>query len=189
VRLEDAEPAGQLRRRQPSGELEQREWVSPGLEDDLLSNPFVQDEPHRGAEQGAGVAVLQALHFELGQMLELRSERSRGEHDADRLSEQAPGDERERQRRGLIEPLGVVDDAEHGLLLGDIGEQAQHGQPDEEPIGSVACAQAERDLEGLALRDRESLEPSEKRQAQLVQARESELHLGLHSDRTQDREV
>ena len=55
-------------------------------------------------------------------MPELLARLARGEDEPDPLGEQAPRDEPEGLRRGLIEPLGVVDDAEERVLLGDLGE-------------------------------------------------------------------
>jgi hypothetical protein len=49
-----------------------------------------------------------------------------GEDNGDRLREQAAGCEGERLRRGAVEPLGVVDQADQGLLLGGLGKQAEH---------------------------------------------------------------
>jgi hypothetical protein len=44
-------------------------------------------------------------------VLELSAGYARREHDADRFCQQPTGDERQRQRRRLIEPLSIVDDA------------------------------------------------------------------------------
>ena len=56
---------------------------------------------------------------------ELLARLARGEHDPDRLGQQAPGDEGQRQRRRLIQPLRVIDDAQQRTLLGHLREQAQ----------------------------------------------------------------
>ena len=48
-----------------------------------------------------------------------------GAHDRHPFGEEPAGDEREDLCRGLIEPLGVVDEADERLLLGDLGEQRQ----------------------------------------------------------------
>ena len=53
--------------------------------------------------------------------------RPRGAHDRNPLGEQAAGNEPEDLRRGLVEPLPVVDDADQRLLLGDLSEQRQRG--------------------------------------------------------------
>ena len=183
---EHPEPTCQLRRAQPARQLEQRQRVAPGLRDYPVADPLVQHEPHRGVQQRPCVAVAQAAHLQLGQVLKLLARFTRGEHDPDRLGQQPPRHEGQRQRRGLIQPLRVIDDTQQRTLLGHLREQAQHRQPDEEPIWSGAGAQPEHDLERLALRSRKPLEAIEHRSAQLMQAREGQLHLGLHAHRPHD---
>jgi hypothetical protein len=45
-----------------------------------------------------------------------------------------PGDERERLRRGTVDPLRIVDDAQERPLRRDLGQQAQHGQPHQKSV-------------------------------------------------------
>ena len=101
------------------------------------------------------------------------------EDDRDGVRAEPARDEGERLHRGAIEPLRVVHDAEQGPLLRDAAEQGQHGEADQEAIGRVAAAQPERRAEGVALRIRQALEAVQPRRAELVQAGERELHLGL----------
>ena len=54
------------------------------------------------------------------------------EHQADRIRRQATGHEPEDLGRGVIQPLRVIDQADQGVLLGHLRQQAQHGQPDQE---------------------------------------------------------
>ena len=49
----------------------------------------------------------------------------------DPLRLQAACHEPERSRRGVVEPLGVVDDAQQGLLLGCTGQEAENCEADE----------------------------------------------------------
>ena len=98
---------------------------------------------------------------------------------------QAPGHEREHLGRGPIKPLDVIDQAEQRLLLRRVGEQAEHGQPDEKSIGLRARAQAERGRERVTLWRRQPPEPSSI-PAQLMQAGERELHLPFHPSRAKD---
>ena len=72
------------------------------------------------------------------------------------------------------------------LLLGGVGQQAQHREPDQEAIRRRPGAQAERGAQRVALRVRELLEPAEHRRAQRVQAGVGELHLGLDARRPRD---
>jgi hypothetical protein len=53
VRLEQPEPTGQLRRRQPPWQLQQRQRVAVRLLDDPIAHSLVQLEPHRRAQQRA----------------------------------------------------------------------------------------------------------------------------------------
>ena len=68
----------------------------------------------------------------------------------DRLHRNAPGDELQRSRRGVVEPLRVVDHHEHRLLLGRVRQQRQHAEEDQEPVTRVAGLQAERHAQSVA---------------------------------------
>ena len=70
----------------------------------------------------------------------------------------------------LVEPLRVVDDADERLLLGDLGEQRQRGEPDQEPVRRRAGAQAEHRRERVALRGGQPVEVIQHRGAELMQA-------------------
>jgi hypothetical protein len=127
------------------------------------------------------------VHLQLAQVLKLLAGLACGEHDPNRIGEQASGDERQRQRRGLIEPLRVIDHAQQRTVLGHLREQTEHGQSDEEPIRSRARAQPEHDLQRPALRRRKPPKPIEHRAAQLIQTRVGQLHLRLHAHCPHDR--
>ena len=58
----------------------------------------------------------------------------------------------QRLRRGTIQPLRIIDQADQWALLGHLGQQAQHGQADQKAIRHVAGGQAERAPERVALR-------------------------------------
>ena len=75
----------------------------------------------------------------------------RGAHDRDPLSEQTAGNEPQDLRRGVVEPLRVIDDTGQRPLLGDLGEQRQRGQPHQEPVGRSADTAAEHRRERVAL--------------------------------------
>ena len=59
---------------------------------------------------------------------------------------------RERQRRGLVQPLRVVDDAQQGTFLRRLGQQAEHGEADQEPIRRRPRGQAEDRPQRVTLR-------------------------------------
>jgi hypothetical protein len=65
------------------------------------------------------------------------------------------------------------------VLLGHVGQHAQHGQPDQETIRRRPGAEAERGPQRLALRAREPIQAVQHRCQQLVQPRVGELHLRL----------
>ena len=108
------------------------------------------------------------------------------EHQSHPLGQETPRHERECLHRHPVEPLGVVDDADERLIPDCVGQQAEHGQADQEAIGRRARAQAERGVQRVALRDRKLPEAAEHRRAQGVQAGEGELHLGFNARRPGD---
>ena len=77
----------------------------------------------------------------------------------------------------------VVDDADQRPLLRRVGQQAEHGEPDEEAIGLGAGGQAEGGLERVTLWRRQPLEAIQQPGAELMQAGEGELHLPFHPGR------
>ena len=66
LRLDQAEAARQLPCRQAPRELEQRQRIPARLGDDPVSDSLIQFEPHRRAQQRAGVAIAHAVHLQLG---------------------------------------------------------------------------------------------------------------------------
>ena len=140
----------------PSRQLEQRQRVAARLGDDPVADPPVQREAHRRVEQRAGVAVDAAPRTSSSGRCRSSSPGSRAANtSAHRLGQQPARDERERQRRGPIEPLRVVDDAQQRTLLGHLGQQAEHGQADQEAIRARPGAQAEHGPQRVALRRRQ----------------------------------
>ena len=127
--------------------------------------------------------------MELRQAGERVAELARREDEHDPLGQEAASHEREHSRRGAVEPLRVVDDAQERLLLGGLRQQVEDREPDEERVRRPSGAEPERDLERLALRIGQALHELEARRAQLLQRREGELHLSLDPDRAGDAEV
>jgi hypothetical protein len=126
------------------------------------------------------------VYLQLGHVRERLAGLTGGEHDPDPLSQQTPGDEGQRQRRGLIQPLRVIDDTEQRTLLSHLGEQGQHPQPDKKPIRRGAGAQPKHDFKGLSLWRGKPRSPIEQRCAQLLQAGVRQLHLRLNPHRPND---
>jgi hypothetical protein len=106
---------------------------------------------------------------------------AKGDHDRHGFRQQPPGDEAEDQSRGGVQPLGVLDDAEQRVVLGDGGQQAERRERDEEAVGRAPRRHPERDPQGFRLRRGERADPVEHRRAQLMDPGERELHLRLHA--------
>jgi hypothetical protein len=99
------------------------------------------------------------------------------QHDRDRLGEQAAEREAERVRARAVQPVRVVDEHGHRLLLGVRGEQAERRRADREPVAGARRAEGERALERRRLRLRDPVEAGQRRPEQLVQPGERDLRL------------
>ena len=62
----------------------------------------------------------------------------------DSLGVESPRDEEEDLSRRGVEPVKVIDDADHRLLLGLLGEEGQNRQSDAVLIGFASFAESER---------------------------------------------
>ena len=121
-----------------SRQLEQGERVAVALRDDLIAHGRIERAVHvvqqqRRARRCRRVHGWTAREARRGRCRHSPCARA---HDRDPFGEQAAGDETENLSGGVVEPLRVVDDADERLLLGDLGEQRQRGQPDQEPVGA-----------------------------------------------------
>ena len=157
----EPEPAGELGRVPRAWELEQRERVAVTLRHDLLEHGFVERTLDVVQRAARALRSRQALEDQLGKLASTSSPMpERAAHDdRDPFGEETTGDEAEDLSRGAVEPLGVVDDADQRLLLGDVGEQRQRRQPDQKAIRRRRPApQSEDRLERLALTDREPVQ-------------------------------
>ena len=178
-RAREPEPARQLRRRQSSRQLQQRQRVSPGLGDDPVPHSRVQRPGQRRIQQRPRIVLTQALDHELRHPRHMARRVARREDQAHRFCLQAARREPQRLRGGVIEPLLVIDQADQRLLPGCLGQQAQHGQADQEPVRGGPGAEPERGLQRLTLRTRQPVQVSQQRLAQLLQPGKCQLHLGL----------
>ena len=179
--LGQRQPAGQVGRGQAPGQLEQCQGVAPRLRHDSVPDPLVEATRRHRVEQGAGVDLVQARDLELRQPREvvLAGRVPDREHQKDPLREQAPRDERQRLRGDAVKPLRVVHEADERAFFRHVGEQAEHGQPDEKAVRWSAGRQAECRSERVALGGRQSIEAVQEGGAELMQSPEGELHLGL----------
>ena len=78
-----------------------------------------------------------------------------------------------------VEPLRVVHDPQHGLIVGQLGEKLEHRQADQEAIRRRTRAQPKRGLQRGVLRLRQERCAVDERSPELLQARVGELHLRL----------
>jgi hypothetical protein len=187
-RIRQAEAARQLGRGQAAWQLEQRERVAARLRDDPLAHPLVHGPHDRRLQQRASVVVGQATDDQLREPVELDAVAglAHREDQRDALGQEPAGDERQRLHRDAVQPLGIVDDADQRRLLGHLGQEAQHGQPDEEPVRRLAAAHAERGAQRITLRIGDPIHAVQQWSTELMQAGERELHLGLDAGRRGD---
>ena len=108
------------------------------------------------------------------------------EDQTDRLRRQAARHEPQDLRGGAIKPLLVIHQADQRLLLGRVGQQAQHGQTDQKAIRRRPGTQAERGPQRITLRNRQTIDVIQHRRAQLLQPGERQLHLRLDTRSTRD---
>ena len=143
----------------------------------------VQRPGQRRFQQGPGIVVPQPRHFELRQPGQLAARLADREHQADRVGDHPPGREPQGLRGSAIQPLMVIDDADQRLRRGHLREQAQHGQPDQEPVRRRPGADPEHGPQRIALRTGQVPGVIQHRPAQLMQPGEGQLHLRLHARR------
>ena len=182
------EPARQFLGRQPARHLQQRQRVAPRLGHDPIAHPLVERTGDGRGKQRSRVTVGQAADHELRESRQvlLVAGLAYREHDRGRLGGKVARHECERLRRGPIEPVRIVHDADQRSLPGHLRQQAQHGQAHREAIRRGPVPQAERRGERVALRTGQTLEPVQERCAQLMQRSERELHLGLNARRSRE---
>ena len=113
---------------------------------------------------------------------------TRGEEHRDVLCLEAPCDEEERIRGRVVEPLRILDEAQEGLVLGRLGEQAQRCRRDEEAVAS-SRRQPERPLEGSGLRLRDVFDVTQDRANNLVQGGERQVRLRFDPSTAQNEHV
>ena len=114
---------------------------------------------------------------------------SHGEEEPDAVGQQPACDEAEEVGRLLVQPLRVVDHAQHGPGLGRIRQQREHRQPDEERIGRRSGHQTEGHAQRAALRIGKALHRGQERHEQLVDGGEAEALLRLDGHRADDLHV
>ncbi len=173
------EPASQLLRGQPAWQLQQRQRVAARLGDELIADPLVQRAGQRRAQQRPRIVVPQPPDHQLRQPRQITGRDPGREHQPDRLRPQPPRDERQNLRRGMIEPLLVIDQAHQRPGRSHLRQQAQHRQADQKPVRHRPRTHPERGPQRITLRHRQPPQPIQHRRAQLMQPGERQLHLRL----------
>ena len=186
-RLRQRLGARELCPREGGRELDERERV-PGRLLDQASAHRRRDPRADAADQRSGRIGIERRQRQLGDVPSLEPTlvafaRREQEHDSFRL--QAPRDEQQRVRRRVVEPLGIVDEAQQGPLLGDVAQQPEHAESDPEAIVRGLARQGEGGAKRCRLRLRQPIDPVQQWPQQLVQAGERELGLGLDPGRAQ----
>jgi hypothetical protein len=77
--------------------------------------------------------------------------------------------------------VSVLHETEQRPLLGRGGQEAEHGESDQEPVRDVTRREAQGDVQRIPLRLRERVELVEYRRTELMDPGERELHLRLHA--------
>ena len=189
--LGSAKPPARSAPLMPRGQLDQRQGIAAGLGDDPIEDPFVEAAGDHRGQQGPGVGIGQSLERQVGEAGQLagRARLAHGDDHRHRLGAQPPGHEADDLARGVVQPLGVLHEAQQRTFLGHVGQQAQRRQRHHEPIADVTRRQPEGHAQGPLLRLGKGVEVAEHRRAQLVQAGVGELHLGLHAGDLGDAEA
>jgi hypothetical protein len=185
-RTRETEPTRQLHRRQPPRQFQQRQGIAPGFTDDAIPHADIDPSGNDRGHQRPRIVLAQPLDLKLRKACQFVAGPSNCEHQTDRLRAETPSDERQRLRRGPIEPLLVVDKAEERLLIGDLSQQAQAGERHHEAIRRRAATHAERRPQRVTLRNRQTVDALQPRRTELMQTSKRELHLGFHAHRAQD---
>ena len=146
------DPGGEVQRRS-AGRPTPSSWAavsSPGSSSRASGLPPVsRDEPfgdlvgrvaaQPGGQEGAGCLGVETGEDQLGQAGRLEDRRrvvARREHHHHPVRPEPSGAEQQRSRAGRVQPVCVVDDAQHEALLGSRRQQRQGGHTDQEGLDS-----------------------------------------------------
>ncbi len=121
-------------------QLQQGKRVPGGLTDNPVDDVAVEPAGYDAAQQRASVLLRQSFEPQLRQTVEVwcGGGLAHGDHNGHRLRPHPSRDEPDDLARGAIQPLRVLDETQQRPLLSHRGEQAQHGQSNQEPVGHFA---------------------------------------------------
>ena len=194
-RVRKSEPAGEAGGAPASVELEQGQRMAAYLCENPAADVLVERTRDNRRQQRPSRLLIQPAQPEFGQTRQVIrrgascGRRTDREHQPYRLRQQAAPDESKDLGRGLVEPLRVVHDAQHQLLLRGLRHEAEHREGDQESVGAITGGKPERDAEPATLRLGQRPEPAEHRRTQLMQPGEGQLHLRLDADHAGHRET
>ena len=136
----------------------------------LDAGPLVQELARRAGIEARDAQLRQAGPVEAADVVVAGRE-----HDADGLGVEPAGGERQGVGRRRVEPVGIVDDGEHGRGLRGHGKEAQHRGADQEAVVTGRRVEAERAAQGRRLAGGDLVERVKQRPHKLVDARKCEL--------------
>jgi hypothetical protein len=149
----EPEASRQRRERRSAWQLEQRKRIAARLGQYPVAHAVVHGSRDDRGKELPRRAIRQSQErqlWESGKLLEPAG-LALCEQQNNCLRGKAPSHEREHLCRRPVEPLDVVDNAEHWMLLRHVGEQTEHSQPDEKAIRPRARAEAQRGGQGVTL--------------------------------------
>jgi hypothetical protein len=179
---------GQLRGRQRLRELDERQRIATPLLDEGIAHGRRDAAVGAASDQRRRRARVKPAHLKLGDLTPLEvpiAPLARREQHHNPLGIEPSGDEHERIRRRGIQPLSIVNEAQHRTRLRQLGQQRQACDRDQEAILARALLQPEGSLQRRGLRLREALDQPQRRPHELMQPRERQLGLRFNPARRQ----
>ena len=157
----------------------------PRLRHDPVAQPGIGRPGHHRIEQHRRIGVAQTIQPQLRETdpISVVDRIPSADHKRHRLGEQPARHKRNCLHRHPVEPLSVVHDTQHRLLLRERRDQLQHGETDKKPVRRRTSTETERRAERIALRPGQVPHPVTERPAQLLQPGIRQLHLRLDTDR------
>ena len=188
-------PAGELVRGQVRDDLQQRQRVAVGVPQQALAylaghgtvGLTVDQLGHAGRRQPGYRELRPRVAGEPAGRLVAGVLITGGDQQADRVAGEPPGDEPQRVGALVVQPLGIVDEADDAA--GDLRQDAEHREEHQERVVAGGRAEPQRAPQRGRLLGGYRVELVEHRLQQLVQAAPGEPGLELHPGRAQYRQV
>ena len=136
-----------MRFTQHLGELEQGKGITAGCRDETLTCLRRQCDIRPTADQRRRRLRVEPAEREFWQPACLEAVTlalTDGEQHGDSLRLEPTADEHEGVGRSRVEPVGVIDETEKRPVLGRLGQQAQHGERDQEAVVAFSHLEPER---------------------------------------------